>query len=850
MISLKKIITGLFVVGLVAIAGVSLTNTGGAPGGYTNAPNESNCTSCHSGTLQTSGTNYNNISLTGNYTGNGYIPDSTYEITLSYSHSGKSKFGYQLTCLDGNDDMAGSFSTISGNNKSSTTTATISGKTRRYIRQTSSGTSGSGSITWKFNWKAPSNNLDTLTFYVVVNAANNAQGNAGDIIIAREFKVAPSTELPVATASSSNTSVCSGTSVSLKGSATKSPTSWSWSFPGGNPSASTSQNPSVVYVAGGTYNAILRASNAKGESLPDTVKITVKGGAPAFITGSSNRTICKGDSTQLIASFTPGASYTWNNGEKGNIIYAKDTGTYTVVVTKDGCAKLSNSIRVNWHTIPQVSLTSNANLLGDSSCTNSSLILTASPTTYDSFSYYSNGKFLGTTTKATYTAAFDSTTTYSVLVEDTNGCVNDTTNYTVTAKQQLDGPNVFCNIITPTSIEFAWSADAFHDGFEISTNEGLFWFRPSSGATGTKHLVQNLLPEDTFELWVRGVDKAPCFYSKVTRQKCVSDTCYELGATVTYDDQVCFGDLVTFEVNGLKGKNYGLRLDNGPSFTDTIFQFNPNVTNSYSLFVQDSNHIACPAEELKLPITVNQISNLALKPEKLGAYCEGETISFTANDTTGKFDFYVNDELQQTGPNNRFSSTELKNGDRLFVVLQKGACIDTSQSEVIVIESKADASFTYTRSGSVYSFTPSSTQLKSYAWDFGDGSAINNDVEPTHDYAISEGQSVNVNLEVTTTNNCMSDSTEAILLPNFSSIEDVYKMGITLAPNPVNHSLLITAENNRFYTFKVLSSQGAEIVTGNTIDNKVLDVSDLQAGVYWIVFSLQDKQYATRFIKN
>jgi PKD repeat protein len=848
--NIKRIITGVFVVALVAIAGVSLTNTGGAPGGYTNAPNENNCTSCHSGTLQTSGTNYNNISLSGNYTGGGYIPDSTYEITLSYTHTGRSKFGYQLTCLDGNDNMAGSFSTISGNNRSSLTTATINGQTRRYVRQTSSGTSGNGGTSWKFNWTAPSNNVDTVIFYVVVNAANNAQGNAGDIIIAREFKVAPSALLPTATASANSTSVCAGTSISLQGSATNSATSWNWSFPGGTPSASTSQNPSVVYSNGGTYNAILRATNAKGESLPDTVQISVKASPTAFINGNTQRTICKGDSTQLVAVFTPGASYRWSNGETGNIIYAKDTGTYNVVVTNNGCSKLSNSIQINWYAVPQVSLTSNASLLGDSSCTNSTVTLRANPSNYDSFSFYADGQLLATTSNSTYAAAFDSTTIFSVLVQDSNGCVNDTTTYTVDAKEQLEGPEVFCNIITPTSIEFGWSAVTFHDGFEVSTNKGLFWLRPSSGATGTKHLVQNLQPEDSFELWVRGIDKAPCFYSKITRQTCVADTCYDLGATVKYDDRVCFGDLVTVEVNGLKGKNYGLRFDNGSTFTDTIIQFNPSVTSSYSLFIEDSNHLACPAREIKLPMTVDRIFDIALKPAKIGAFCEGETITFTANDTIDRFDFYVNDVLQQSGSNNSFSSTTLNNADEIFVIVEKGACKDTSQTEFVVIEPRANASFTYERSGSVYSFSPFSTTYQSYAWDFGDGSAISNDVEPSHDFSASEGQTVNVNLEVVTENNCVSDSTETILLPNFSTVESLQVLGISLAPNPVDNSLHISVEDGKPYSCDIYNGQGAKVFSGNTSEQSMLDVSDYNAGVYWVVFSLDGKQYTARFVKN
>ena len=41
-------------------------------------------------------------------------------------------------------------------------------------------------------------------------------------------------------------------------------TSWSWSFPGGSPAASTSQNPSVTYSAPGWYNVTLTVANSAG----------------------------------------------------------------------------------------------------------------------------------------------------------------------------------------------------------------------------------------------------------------------------------------------------------------------------------------------------------------------------------------------------------------------------------------------------------------------------------------------------------------------------------------------------------------------------------------------------------
>lgn len=44
-----------------------------------------------------------------------------------------------------------------------------------------------------------------------------------------------------------------------------SPNSWVWEFPGGNPSSSTEQNPTVTYSSAGTYEVTLSVSNVYGE---------------------------------------------------------------------------------------------------------------------------------------------------------------------------------------------------------------------------------------------------------------------------------------------------------------------------------------------------------------------------------------------------------------------------------------------------------------------------------------------------------------------------------------------------------------------------------------------------------
>ncbi|MCX6271482.1 MAG: C25 family cysteine peptidase [Bacteroidetes bacterium] len=67
-----------------------------------------------------------------------------------------------------------------------------------------------------------------------------------------------------------------GGSVNYTDVSTGSPTSWSWSFPGGTPSTSTLQNPVVTYSTAGSFPATLTATNANGSnSLTKTDYITV-----------------------------------------------------------------------------------------------------------------------------------------------------------------------------------------------------------------------------------------------------------------------------------------------------------------------------------------------------------------------------------------------------------------------------------------------------------------------------------------------------------------------------------------------------------------------------------------------
>ena len=112
-----------------------------------------------------------------------------------------------------------------------------------------------------------------------------------------------------------STTICQGLNVDFTDLSTATPTSWSWSFPGGSPSSSTLQNPQdIVYNTPGNFTVSLTAMYG---SLPVTVTknnyITVNPatGTPGKPAGDT--LLCENNSNTLytIQPVTGATSYTW-----------------------------------------------------------------------------------------------------------------------------------------------------------------------------------------------------------------------------------------------------------------------------------------------------------------------------------------------------------------------------------------------------------------------------------------------------------------------------------------------------------------------------------------------------------
>lgn len=186
----KKIPTLLFVTCLFIILVYTnkqnnsvYSSTAGAPAGNTGSPSDGfSCarSGCHSGSATSqSGLITSNIPVTG------YVPGTTYTITASITTASIVKFGFQVSPQSSTGQPRG---TIIVTN--STTTQILNGSGgKKYITHKSTGTSGSGSKTWSFDWTAPAIGSGAVTFYGAFNSTNNQNNSIGDLITLSQLTV-------------------------------------------------------------------------------------------------------------------------------------------------------------------------------------------------------------------------------------------------------------------------------------------------------------------------------------------------------------------------------------------------------------------------------------------------------------------------------------------------------------------------------------------------------------------------------------------------------------------------------------------------------------------------------------
>lgn len=606
---MKRILIPVIFLGLICSYFISLTNSSGPPAAHTGAPGESNCTSCHAGTVN-SGIALNNLLLSSSSGNFEYIPDSIYTITVSFSKVGCNRFGFQAAALKGADNTQAGTLIVTNAVLTQKVTSNVSGGIRQYIEHTFNGTTPSdvNAAEWSFNWQAPANNDGDIHFYVAANAANNNGSNTGDDIYTKSFAFTPSAQLPVASSTLNKNTLCAKDTVKAAGSATNNPTSWNWTVSpatGVNPSSSTLQNPDFIFNNSGSYTITLTAGNAKGPSAPvsKTVTVNVLPASPV-ITPNSGVSFCEGDSILLTSS--TGNTYLWSNGKTSQSIYVKTGGNYTVQVSNaNGCKSTSAPVTVTMNSKPLAVLNT---VSPDTVCKTDTLIITADGA-YASYRFYNGSTLLQQSNLPVLkiiNPAFDSARIGLITVSSA-GCTSDTSARIVRwFAEPLPAPVTSCDSVSTNSITFAWNAVSGAQGYEVSIDSGQSWANPSSGPAGTEHMVNGLAYNETVQLMVRAVGQSPCFKGLPDTLTCTTLSCSDISFVLVYDSTICKGDSASVHFSNLNLSSYSISIDNSAPVQDSIFTVQADSTREVHAVITDSLNLSCPPLDVYFTVTVHE----------------------------------------------------------------------------------------------------------------------------------------------------------------------------------------------------------------------------------------------------
>ena len=159
---------------LITVSSPLSGNSGGPPTGYAyNAPNYNNCTICHSGTVNSGNGSVEFIDLP-----NEFNPGETYSIGITVTGSNSRGYGFQATAMIG-DQFAGNFSLNSDSEN-----LELNGGFIQHSSRTDSGI-------WYFNWDAPEEATEAITFSASGLGTGGSSGYSGDRVYTVQVEIQP-----------------------------------------------------------------------------------------------------------------------------------------------------------------------------------------------------------------------------------------------------------------------------------------------------------------------------------------------------------------------------------------------------------------------------------------------------------------------------------------------------------------------------------------------------------------------------------------------------------------------------------------------------------------------------------
>ncbi len=135
------------------------------------------------------------------------------------------------------------------------------------------------------------------------------------------------------------------------------------------------------------------------------------------------------------------------------------------------------------------------------------------------------------------------------------------------------------------------------------------------------------------------------------------------------------------------------------------------------------------------------------------------------------------------------------------------------------------------------------TGFASYSWNFGDGSAVSTDENPSHAYASNASFTV----ELTVTNHCGIEKTvtETVVVAGVGIEEHT---AFTMFPVPAQDVLNVDFANDTEKTISIFNTLGVKVAVQNVTSNVVINTSVYTSGIYVMVVNEGGNMTTKRFV--
>jgi gliding motility-associated-like protein len=471
---------------------------------------------------------------------------------------------------------------------------------------------------------------------------------------------------------------------------------FSWNFAGGVASPGTGPGPHNTYWNNsGIMNVSLTVTDS-GCSSSTTLPVIVNPRPSVTLSVSPNDTICQGQSVTFTVmpstltnySFYKNSLLVQNSSSNTYVTSAINSGDsiYVRGTNSSGCTSLnSNVIKLYVNPLPIVTLTSSSM----SVCSGDSLVFKASPSGYNTYSFYQGSLLLQSSPGNLYYSTNWLNGNSIFVMATNNGCKGDSSNIiTPNISQPLPTPQVNCDISTDTTIQFTWLPETGATGYLVSVNGGPF-ISPSSGILGTNELVTGLTPGSSCTIRVIALGSGPCGNSDTSSvHTCYANNCGNITFNINPFQSICSGNNITLNLSGFNIPNPTISWNGGPSLpSNNSYTFSPTADTTIAVVVTNPVKPTCIPVTNYFIIHVNPspIATLSINPNT-DTICQGALAKFSASPAGySNYSFYNGTTLLQSSNNTDYVIPNLSGNLSINLTTTYLGCQYTTSSSALTI---------------------------------------------------------------------------------------------------------------------------------------------------------------------